>query len=641
MTRLEWDSTTDEAERSATRKTLGRAALRVLTRLVRTRWRSPRAMLQGRIKSLLARGDRGFLLRILRDHAFAMALAALIATGGMVNAAPAATVELSDVAAGDGGFVINGETAGDRSGYHVSGAGDVNGDGLDDVIVLGGADVAVVFGKANGTPVDVSTDSMGTQGFLITRESTGDGGGAGHCETQGATKISGAGDVDGDGLADLIVGGYCDGAYVVFGKADGTTVNLWTVTAGVGGFGLIDSRGNTVSGAGDVNGDGFADVIVGFPGGRSSGHAHVVFGPNGSGGFSLRSETDNPGMTVSGGGDINGDGLDDVIVGACYECGRSGHTYVVFGKADEAEIDLSAVAAGEGGFLVNGNGFNDMDGPPVSGAGDVNGDGLADLIIGIEFATAPNAGESYVVFGKEDGDTVELTDVSAGIGGFVVRGIDASDLSGASVSGAGDVNGDGLDDVIVGARGGDPGGRDNAGESYVVFGKPDTTAVSLSEVSAGAGGFVINGIDAGDSTGRSVSDAGDVNGDGLPDVIVGAWGGDPGGKDNAGESYVVFSPFSPPPPEFVRGDCNGDGEVDLSDAVCTLDWLFVGKATPGCIAALNTNGDEVVDLSDATYLLNFLFVGTAPPPVPFPDCGPGGLEVDNELGCQAPQEICQ
>ncbi len=131
---------------------------------------------------------------------------------------------------------------------------------------------------------------------------------------------------------------------------------------------------------------------------------------------------------------------------------------------------------------------------------------------------------------------VDLADVAAGTAGFVINGIEVGDWSGRSVSGAGDVNGDGLADLIVGAHGGDPNGTGSAGESYVVFGKANTTAVNLADVVAGTGGFVISGIDFGDTSGWSVSGAGDVNGDGLDDVIVGAHGG----SSFAGNSYVVF-----------------------------------------------------------------------------------------------------
>ncbi len=244
----------------------------------------------------------------------------------------------------------------------------------------------------------------------------------------------------------------------------------------------------------------------------------------------------------------------------------AGESYVVFGKTDGTPVNLSDVAAGSGGFVINGIDEYDGSGRSVSGAGDVNGDGLADLIVGASLADPggnDRAGESYVVFGKADGTPVELADVAAGSGGFVINGIDPDDRSGTRVSGAGDVNGDGLADVIVGAWGANPGGNDRAGESYVVFGKADGTAVDLADVAAGIGGFVMNGIDPDDLSGTSVSGAGDLNGDGLADVIVGARLADPGGNSLAGESYVVFSPVIP-------GDLDGDGTVGIIDLLLLL-----------------------------------------------------------------------
>ena len=208
-------------------------------------------------------------------------------------------------------------------------------------------------------------------------------------------------------------------------------------------------------------------------------------------------------------------------------------------------IELSAVAGGTGGFVINGIDAGDESGYSVSGAGDVNGDGLADLVVGAARAEPGGklqAGESYVVFGKASGTAVELATIASGTGGFVINGIDVSDWSGYSVSGAGDVNADGLADLIVGASSADPGGERGAGESYVVFGNANGTVVELSTIASGTGGFVMNGIDAGDHSGISVSGAGDVNGDGLADLIVGAYEADPGGESGAGESYVVFSP---------------------------------------------------------------------------------------------------
>ena len=133
---------------------------------------------------------------------------------------------------------------------------------------------------------------------------------------------------------------------------------------------------------------------------------------------------------------------------------------------------------------------------------------------------------------------IELSDVEAGTGGFVINGVSTGDTSGRSVSSAGDVNGDGFDDLIVGAFGDAPNGG-NSGASFVVFGKTDGTTVELSDVEAGTGGFVINGVSTFDQAGRSVSSAGDVNGDGFDDLIVGAPYDAPNGG-NSGASFVVF-----------------------------------------------------------------------------------------------------
>ncbi len=205
------------------------------------------------------------------------------------------------------------------------------------------------------------------------------------------------------------------------------------------------------------------------------------------------------------------------------------------------------------GFTIFGADAGDKSGISVSGAGDVNGDGFDDFIIGAEEASAsgnlkPFAGESYLIFGGPALPTkVDLGNI--GMFGTKLFGSDPNDYSGYSVSGAGDINGDGFDDLIVGALGGGALGnlKRNAGESYVIFGNASLPAtIDLNNL--GSSGITIFGADSADFSSISVSNAGDVNGDGFDDLINGADAGDASGnlKLNAGESYVIYGSSSLP-----------------------------------------------------------------------------------------------
>ena len=226
--------------------------------------------------------------------------------------------------------------------------------------------------------------------------------------------------------------------------------------------------------------------------------------------------------------------------------GYVGESYVVFGKSTGfgSAVDLSTLD-GTTGFRLDGVDQSYYFTSSVSSAGDVNGDGFDDLIIGASGADSggySHAGKSYVVFGKSGsfGSAVSLSTLDGTTGFRLDRG-GQSDHSRFSVSSLGDVNGDGFDDLIIGATEADPGGETNAGESYVVFGKSGgfDSGIDLSTLD-GTTGFRLDGVDLYDYSGASVSSAGDVNGDGFDDLIIGVHGADPGGDDYAGGSYVVF-----------------------------------------------------------------------------------------------------
>jgi len=270
---------------------------------------------------------------------------------------------------------------------------------------------------------------------------------------------------------------------------------------------------------------------------------------NGTNGFRLDGVAgdDQSGRSVASAGDVNGDGYADLIVGA-YQADAngidSGASYVIFGKASgfASSINLNSLN-GTNGFRLAGVAAYDNTGCSVASAGDVNGDGFADLIIGA--IGAPNGlgfGSSYVVFGKASGfsSSVNLSSLN-GTTGFRLDGVSNIDLSGISVASAGDVNGDGFADLIIGALYADPNGTDS-GASYVVFGKAFGFASSINLSSlAGTNGFKLSGVASGDNSGNSVASAGDVNGDGYADLIIGAYPADSNGIDS-GSSYVYFSP---------------------------------------------------------------------------------------------------
>ncbi|MBG1270122.1 Ig-like domain-containing protein, partial [Nostoc sp. WHI] len=328
--------------------------------------------------------------------------------------------------------------------------------------------------------------------------------------------------------------------------------------------------------------------------------------------------------SVSSAGDINGDGFDDLIIGAFRADPNgenyAGESYVVFGSNSgfDAQLNLSDLN-GSNGFVINGIDAGDSSGYSVSSAGDINGDGFDDLIIGARNAD-PNgnnlAGESYVVFGSNSGFDAQLnlSDLN-GSNGFVINGIDTGDFSGGSVSSAGDINGDGFDDLIIGAVNADPNGENYAGESYVVFGSNSgfDAQLNLSDLN-GSNGFVINGIDSYDGSGRSVSSAGDINGDGFDDLIIGANGADPNGENYAGESYVVFgfasSTPANKPPVAVNDSATTDEDTAVNIEVLANDrnsltvsavdgnTIAVGTAitlSSGALVTLNADGSLTYD----------------------------------------------
>ena len=374
-----------------------------------------------------------------------------------------------------------------------------------------------------------------------------------------------------------------------------TVFNLGTLN--VGGFTILgdapnDRAGVSVSAAGDVNNDGFADIIIGVPGndfaGLEAGSAYVVFGKAGgfgtidlanlqsSNGFAIRGDAagDQAGWSVSDAADVNGDGFDDIIVGAPFGDNASenaGEAYVIYGKAGGfGAVDLTALAAGSG-FVIQGPAPQNLGGYDVSSAGDINGDGFDDLIVTSHqfnfggwgsyyyYDTTPSA---YIIFGKSNpAATINLSTLSAA-DGFKVSSTSSNGWSNFSIAAAGDINGDGFDEIVLGDRY----GAGSSGEVYVIFGK----ATGFANIDAGSlappAGFRIQGDANFDGAGFSVAGAGDVNDDGFDDIIIGAIGGDDGGS-NAGEAYVIF------------GKATGFGTLDLTNLSASAGFKIQGESS--------------------------------------------------------------
>ena len=336
-------------------------------------------------------------------------------------------------------WTFTGESAYDRFGYSLSGAGDVNNDGYDDLIV------AAPWNDAESDSAGRAYVYSGQTGGLLwtfTGEAAGDLFG---------WSVSGAGDVNNDGFADLIVGApENDGgasnagrAYVYSGQTGGL---IWTFTREA----EFDHFGWSVSGAGDVDNDGYEDLIVGIPYSAlaKQPQACVYSGQTGEKLwlFTADSPGDQFGHSVSGAGDVNNDGTPDVIVGALQLLPDpdSGQAYVYSGQTG----DLLWTFTGEG--------VHEYFGVSVSGAGDVNKDGFDDVIVGAPCNSAGgwDAGRAYCYSGLRGGLLCTFT------------GDAADNHFGHSVSGAGDVNNDGFDEVIVGAPYNNAGGA-GAGRAYV------------------------------------------------------------------------------------------------------------------------------------------------------------------------------
>lgn len=459
----------------------------------------------------------GWPLAMISSFGAVLLAVLLLALGGEYSAQAARLAGIG--APGPADWTRTGEAFATSYGYSVSSAGDVNHDGYDDFLVG-----AHLKNRNNSNdPLNVAVGkaylyaggagSLGAAPFATFEgENAGD---------QFGYQVSAAGDVNGDGIADFLIsapqadagGGITDtgGVSIYLGRDGQPPILDKLITGEAAG----DQFGWSASGAGDVNDDGFDDIIVGAWGhNQDTGKVYVYHGSAGGinpgAAFTAQGEQllDGFGVAVAGAGDINGDGYDDVIAGAWQndEGGLDvGKVYVYHGGSG----GLSAAPA----FTDVGTDVSSNFGGAVASAGDANGDGYDDVIVGAnrntEGGTYP--GKAYLYLGSPAGLVKPAV--------AVLAGERAGDDFGASVSAAGDVNGDGFADLLAGAHrydldAGNP--NSEAGRAYLYAGCVD--GIQATPI------FSATGATNNSHLGRSVSAAGDVNGDGYGDVGAGGYG---------------------------------------------------------------------------------------------------------------------
>ena len=498
---------------------------------------------------------------------------------------------------------------GGRFGSSAAIVGDVNGDGIDDYMVVDpnngtSGDAYLFWGHSSGYPTSASQANV-----TFYSES----------KTQAIWTVARIGDINGDGIADIAIGAptmdkpvsQCGAVYIFFGKHNGWNpyTNVSQAQAIIRGTQTGDEIGQTIAGVGDFNGDGFDDLALGTSTKSGAGWAYLILGKHiGSQAWNTSMNLTNaPAASWHGkdsysrvgnaidGGDVNGDGFNDLVIGApgsdipADNYKSPGYTYIIFGHKGAIGFNLDLSVAANASLM--GESYNEYTGVAVAVVGDVNRDGFDDIVTASvdNNEAGANAGKAYLVMGHANGWAMNFN-LSGSNASW--RGEAVNDRAGKIVTRAGDINGDGYSDILIAAPHNSDQTMTLQGQTYLILGKKNGWAknVSLSNADASWLGETNN-----DQTPNALSGAGDINGDIMNDLLFGAIR-----SVTPSRAYLVF------PVKNKRPDAFNITKVEcFSDAAMTKKASYANNGDHIWVRLTAHDADPTVVNAEKVIVSNF------------------------------------